>query len=107
MEIKQLQCFVVCTETGSFTRAAEALYINQSNVSRMSRALEEELGITLFKRSKKGIFLTVEGEQVYRKAKTILFRIDHLKIPEYQKNMDHFTMSSFAEMRIPVVFSQL
>ena len=107
MEIKQLQCFVVCTETGSFTRAAEALYINQSNVSRMIRALEEELGITLFKRSKKGIFLTVEGEQVYRKAKTILFRIDHLKIPEYQKNMDHFTMSSFAGMRIPVVFSQL
>ena len=107
MEIKQLQCFVVCAETGSFTRAAEEMYINQSNVSRMIRALEEELGTTLFKRSKKGIFLTVEGEQIYRKAKTILFRIDHLKIAENMKNMDHFTISSFAGMGISDIFSQL
>ena len=107
MEIKQLQCFVVCAETGSFTRAAEEMYINQSNVSRMIRALEEELGTALFKRSKKGIFLTVEGEQVYRQAKTILFRIDHLKIPENSRNMDHFTVSSFGGMGISDVFTRL
>ncbi len=107
MEIKQLQCLVVCAETGSFTRAAEAMYINQSNVSRMIRALEEELGTTLFKRSKKGIFLTMEGEQVYRKAKTILFRIDHLKFPEQSKNLDHFTISSFPGMGIAEEFTRL
>ena len=34
MELKQLEYFVACADIGSFTKAAELLYVNQSSVSR-------------------------------------------------------------------------
>lgn len=55
--------FCKVVETGSFTLTAEKLGYSQSAVSQMIRALEQELGTTLFSRGKTGVTLTANGRQ--------------------------------------------
>lgn len=50
----------------NLTRAAEALFSSQPNVTRVMNHLEQELGCRLLNRTNKGIVLTSEGEQLYR-----------------------------------------
>ncbi len=52
-------------ELGSFTKAAEALGYTQSSVSQMVASLESELGIKLLTRSRTGVRLTLEGNELY------------------------------------------
>lgn len=59
--IRQLEYFLTICEAGSFTRAAERLYVSQPAVTNAIRSLEEELGIQLFDRSQKLATLTAEG----------------------------------------------
>lgn len=94
MEIKQLKCFVVCAETGSFTKAAEVLYLNQSNVSRIVKEFENSLGMELFVRSHKGVFLTEDGKTIYQKAKDILLRLKELKVSEKEETYTSFTVAT-------------
>lgn len=61
MEIRQLEYFLTVTQAGSFTRAAERLYVSQPAITNAVRSLEEELGIQLFDRSQKQAMLTAEG----------------------------------------------
>lgn len=56
--------FVKTVETGSFTRAAQALDYAQSSISKMVTDLETEWGMTLLERSKSGVCLTSAGEQI-------------------------------------------
>jgi LysR family transcriptional regulator, transcription activator of glutamate synthase operon len=62
MEIKQVHYFLMLSETGSFSAAAEELYISQSSLSKQIIALEKELNSQLFDRSKRKIALTHAGE---------------------------------------------
>lgn len=59
-------------EEKSFTKAAEKLFISQPALSKSIRALEAELGVTLFKRDPRELSLTSEGENVYCYAVDIL-----------------------------------
>ncbi|MDY0394383.1 LysR family transcriptional regulator [Virgibacillus halophilus] len=68
MEVKHLAYFAEVTRTGSFTRAAENLYITQPALSRIVKSLEEELGVVLFIRSRKKLILTKAGKIVYDHA---------------------------------------
>ena len=47
MDLKQLQYFVVCAQTGSFSDAAKVLYSTQPSVSKVVKALEDALGSQL------------------------------------------------------------
>lgn len=58
--------FYYVAKCGSFTQAANALLNNQPNITRAVKALECELGCTLFIRSNKGVTLTPEGEKLYQ-----------------------------------------
>ena len=58
--------FYYVAKCGSFTKAANALLSNQPNITRAIKALEYELGCTLFIRSNKGVTLTPEGEKLYQ-----------------------------------------
>ncbi|MET3292932.1 UNVERIFIED_CONTAM: DNA-binding transcriptional LysR family regulator [Brevibacillus sp. OAP136] len=68
----QLHVFITVAETRNFTRAAEALGFTQSAVSQMIRSLEDELGITLFSRSRSGIAITSIGERMLQHAREML-----------------------------------
>ena len=65
MKRMQLEYFVRIVEEKSFTKAAEKLFISQPALSKSIRALEAELGVTLFKRDPRELSLTSEGENVY------------------------------------------
>ncbi len=72
-------------ECGSFTKAAEQLYVTQPALSLVIRKTEEELGAKLFVRSKKGAVLTEEGELYLRagqEARRIEQRVRDQMIPD-------------------------
>lgn len=72
MDVRQLQYFVQAARLGSFSRAAESLYITQPTISKMIRNLETELGADLFYREGKSIRLTDAGELLLVKAQNIV-----------------------------------
>ncbi|MTW86140.1 LysR family transcriptional regulator [Virgibacillus dakarensis] len=71
MDIKHLQYFAEVAHTGSFTHAAENLYITQPALSRIIKSLEDELGVPLFIRSRKELIITDAGHILYKHAKLI------------------------------------
>ena len=68
---QQLKTFLSVYETGSFTKAAVALYITPSAVLQQIQTLEAELGVVLFHRTRKGVTLTAEGEYLLQKGKQL------------------------------------
>ena len=79
MDLKQLQYFVACAQTRSFSDAAKVLYSTQPSVSKVIKSLEDTLGIQLFERLPRGICLTVQGQKVYHYACKITNQIDVLE----------------------------
>ncbi len=79
MDLKQLQYFVACAQSGSFSDAAKILYSTQSSVSKVIKTLENTLGIQLFDRLPRGIRLTVQGQKVYHYVCKITNEIDALE----------------------------
>ncbi len=63
--LRSLATFEVAARHLSFTRAAEELNSTQPAVSQQVRALESELGVTLFKRIYRGVVLTDEGSYLF------------------------------------------
>ncbi|MCC8150597.1 MAG: LysR family transcriptional regulator [Lachnospiraceae bacterium] len=78
MNLISLKYFIAIAEQKSFTKAAEMLYVTQPALSKSIADLEEEFGVPLFVRSKKGIFLTEAGEQCFAEAKSIVHQCDKL-----------------------------
>jgi len=64
MDTHRLKYFLRIAEEGSITRAATVLGIAKPALSRQIRLLEEDLGITLFERTRRGVHLTEEGERL-------------------------------------------
>lgn len=94
MELRQLYYFVAVADTLSFSRAAEALYVSQSALSKQMAGLEEELGVLLFTRGgKRSIALTREGELLLTEAKEILMRSEKL-VPLLRHSVDRSAPSS-------------
>ena len=72
MELYQLKSFLAIVREQNLTRAAEALHLSQSALSSQIKALEEELGLRLFKRSSRGMTLTHHGEALLPHAHEVL-----------------------------------
>jgi len=79
VELYQLKTFVKIADEGSLTRAAELLFTSQPAISAQIKALEEELGVTLFERSSRGMQLTAKGQLLYRQAQATLEAAAQLK----------------------------
>jgi len=67
--IRQLRYFVEIAECGSFSGAAERLYIAQSALSRQITALEQQLGTPLFERTARLPRLTLAGQAFLERAR--------------------------------------
>jgi len=78
MELYQLRTFVTVAEEGHLTRAAERLFTSQPAISAHVKSLEEELGVTLFDRTPKGMQLTAAGEQLLARAQRTLLAAGEL-----------------------------
>ncbi|WP_369326084.1 LysR family transcriptional regulator [Alcaligenes nematophilus] len=72
MDFRKLRHFVAVCEHGTFHRAAQAVHLSQSALSRSIQALEQELGVPLFDRSSQRIFLTPYGRVLLERAPRVL-----------------------------------
>lgn len=68
INFESYKIFYFVAKHGNITAAAEALYSEQPNVTRAIKNLERDLGCVLFTRSNKGVTLTPEGENLYRRV---------------------------------------
>ena len=68
----KLETFIKVAECGSFTKAAEDLYITPTAVMKQINALEKDLSVTLFDRSNHGLRITKFGEAFLQDARYIL-----------------------------------
>jgi DNA-binding transcriptional LysR family regulator len=59
---RQLQAFIAIARLGSFTRAAEEVFMTQAGLSLMLKDLEAQVGARLFDRTTRSVRLTVAGE---------------------------------------------
>lgn len=79
MLLRQLEYFcAVCTH-GSFTQAAEELFVSQSAISQQVKALEAELGVELLHRKGRSFTVTPAGQILFRKGADILSQLDDLR----------------------------
>ena len=80
------EIFLKVCETGSFSKAAEALNYTQSGISQMMAGLEEELGVQLFARVKKGVILTDNGRQLIPYIQEMVNQKDKLRQAAFNIN---------------------
>jgi DNA-binding transcriptional LysR family regulator len=79
MDVRQLEYFITIFEYGSFTRAAQKLHVVQPALSMQIRRLEEELGVSLFKRVPRGLQPTAFGKMVYGLCSPVLGELARTK----------------------------
>ncbi|GAA3777596.1 LysR substrate-binding domain-containing protein [Plantactinospora mayteni] len=77
--LAHLEAYVAVAEEGSFSRAADVLYVAQPVLSRRIKNLEQHLGGQLFDRSRRQITGTDLGVLLLPHAKDVLSRVDHLR----------------------------
>ena len=72
MDFQQLECLIEVCKYNSFTRAANALFLSQSSISKNIAALEQELGISLLERTRHRVAPTKAGVYLAREAQRIV-----------------------------------
>lgn len=72
MELRVLEYYLMVAREENITKAAELLHITQPTLSRQLAQMEQELGVSLFKRGKHNIALTEEGMILKRRAQEML-----------------------------------
>lgn len=79
MRVETLDYFLEIVKCGSFTQAAENLFISQQGLSKAIKSLEKELDISLFNKEGKRVVLSPEGEILCSYAKDITGKCNDLK----------------------------
>jgi DNA-binding transcriptional LysR family regulator len=77
LELRHLRYFVAVADAGTFTYAAEKMFIAQPTLSQQIRRLEEMVGTPLLQRRREGVRLTAAGAVLLQESRTILSLLDH------------------------------
>lgn len=96
MTLQQLIYVVTIAETASMNRAAQELFLSQSSLSASVQHLEKELGLTIFRRSNRGVGVTPAGEEFLIYARQIVnqYRLTEEKFIQKKKSKKNFSVSS-------------
>ncbi len=94
MTLQQLKYAVTVSESGTISAAAEKLFISQPSLTTALRDLEQELGITIFSRTNRGVIVSREGEEFLGYARQILSQTQLLQ--------ERFGARSEGELRFSV-----
>lgn len=78
MTLQQLHYIIGVSESGSFNKAAENLYVSQPSLTSAIKEVEKEFNISIFKRSSKGISLTQDGKEFIQYARQIYAQYENL-----------------------------
>ncbi|MCW8834165.1 MAG: LysR substrate-binding domain-containing protein [Colwellia sp.] len=78
MNLRDLKYLVTVANTGHFGHAAERCFVSQPTLSGQIKKLEEELGITVFERTKRSVEITPLGDAIVTQAKRVLEQADIL-----------------------------
>ncbi|MGF3065913.1 selenium metabolism-associated LysR family transcriptional regulator [Facklamia sp. P12950] len=109
MELKQIQTFITIVEWGSFSEAANQLYLSQPTVSLHIKQLENELGIELISRTTKSHELTTQGQEFYKYAQSLLKMSRNIETTFSQRNNHEITIgasSIAASYLLPLALSE-
>ena len=79
MTLTELKYVVAVAEARHFGRAAERCFVSQPSLSASVKNLEEELGVRLFERGRRGVLVTDAGEQIVAQARRALEEADRVK----------------------------
>jgi DNA-binding transcriptional LysR family regulator len=77
VELRHLRYFVAVADAGTFTHAAERMYIAQPTLSQQIRRLEEMVGAPLLQRRREGVRLTEAGAVLLEESRTVLSLMNH------------------------------
>jgi Bacterial regulatory helix-turn-helix protein, lysR family len=77
MELRHLRYFAAVADAGSFTHAAEKMFITQPTLSQQIRRLEEIVGTPLLQRRREGLRLTPADTVLLDASRTVLSLVDH------------------------------
>ncbi len=93
MTFQQLNYAVAVAESASMNRAAQVLFVSQSSLSASVQKLENELGLSLFRRTNRGVTVTPEGEEFLAYARQI---VDQYRLTEEKFVLRKATKQSFS-----------
>lgn len=89
MRLNQFQFLVALKRFGSFSAAAQNLYVSQPTISNAIKELEEELNCKLLERSNKGVSFSAKGTQVLESAEAIMNLVDNIhRIVEQDNSLE-------------------
>ncbi|MFC4102015.1 LysR family transcriptional regulator [Paenibacillus xanthanilyticus] len=96
MTLQQLKYVIEIARRGSMNEAAKRLFISQPSLSNAIKDLEEELGITIFERTNKGISLSVEGTEFLGYARQVVEQAELLesRYMDAKPSPQHFSVST-------------
>lgn len=96
MNIQQLNCFIAASNSHSFSLVAKKIYMSQPNFSKNIKNLEDELGVQLFYRTNKGIYLTEEGKDLSNRVSVIMNQLEQMSqyYHERKKGLREIRISS-------------
>jgi DNA-binding transcriptional LysR family regulator len=110
LDIDLLRCFVIVSETASFTTAAGRLMRTQPTVSLQIKRLEEALGQTLLERSPKHVAPTADGLRLLPQARRLIELHDNMLADLRGENLQGLvrlgTPEDFATMHLPHVLAR-
>ena len=109
MTLAQLKYVITIADTGSMNEAAHLLFLSQPSLSAAVRDLEEETGVTIFKRTNRGVIVTPEGKEFLGYARQVAeqYRLLEEKYIEkknekkkFSVSMQHYTFAVNAFVRL-------
>ena len=90
---KYLETFIQVADCGSFSKAAENLFISSTAIMKQMNLMEQELGLTLLNRTNQGITLTESGKEIYKSSKHIIdYATDSISKARKLENKNFYTI---------------